>query len=230
MASISGRRQFACLALTILFGAAACTTDQGGYSFLGINQSDQDAVITLDTSGSMPTRLAARTKAGIASGWSYVDGPALIAMDALCSVLGSMPVVGPSTVLIIAADGTLKTDPDRRVFDHATERLVSAQSDWTCQPFRVSNRTNEDVVFRFGDQPRAAVFVPACRDVAFDPSQVQHLATPPPTAVVVRYEFAPGQPALTPTVTITAIGVSIAYLASSSPCRGLAPTSTPDAS
>src|SRR6266487_4410223 len=101
--------------------AAACTTDQGGYVFLGINKSDSYAVITLDSNNPLPIRLPARTRAGVASGWTYGDGRTLTVMDPSCSVLGSKLVVGPSTVLTIAADGTLTTDPDRRVFEGSSE-------------------------------------------------------------------------------------------------------------
>lgn len=226
MTAGSRRLQLVSLAASVVLAAAGCiTTDQGGYGYLGINQTDHDVVITLDSNRSSAVRLSPRTKSGIAFGWSYGDGTTLTVMRSSCSVLGSKPVVGPSTVLTIGADGKLTTDPDRRVFDAAGERLISAESDRTCEPFVVSNRTKQDVVFRFGDRPRHALFVPSCEDMAFDPAHVRPVATPPPTAVEVDYVFEPGQPALMPTVTITAERMSLGYVASSPPCHGLAPTS-----
>lgn len=227
MTAVASRHRVVCLSVAVMLAAGACTTDQGGYGYLGINRSGDDVIITLDAPNSSPTRLPAGTRSGIAFGWTYDDGETLTVMDGACSVLGSTHVVGPSTVLTIGADRTLITDPNRHAFEQATERLISAESDRTCEPFRVWNRTKQDVIFRFGHQPGHELYVPACEDVTFDPAHRQAFPKPRPTAAEFDYEFAPGQPALTPTVTITAGGVSIGYLASSPPCRGLAPTSTP---
>ena len=217
------------MAAAVGLAATACTTDQGGYGFTGINQTDHDVVITLDSNDS-PVRLLARTKAGIAFGWSYLSGGTLTVMDDACSVLGSTSVVGPSTVLTVGDDGTLTTNPDRRAFDAGAERLVSAENDWSCQPFRLSNRTKQDLVFRFGDQPTRAVFVPACGDAAFDPVRVRTRPPTPSSDIEVRYAFPPGQPSLVPTVTITAEQISTGYATPAPPCRGLAPRSTPNPS
>ena len=227
MASPWRRHPLACLAVVVTLTAAACTTDQGGYGFVGINRSDDDVVIRLDTSNPLPIRLPAGTRSGIASGWSYGDGKTLTVMDGACAVLGSAPVVGPSTVLTIGVDGALTTDPDRRTFDRATERLISAESDRTCEPFTVRNRTKQDVIFRFGDQARQELFVPACGDVTFDPAHRETVPSPRPAAVEVHYEFEPGQPAFTPTVTVTTAGISVGSFASPPPCGGAAPALTP---
>lgn len=223
--SISSHDRLTCLtvcALTLL--AAACTTDQGGYGFTAINQSAEDVVIWLDSNDPAITRLPAHTRGGIAFGWTYGNGWTLTVMDDSCAVIGSAPAMGAATVLTIAAGRTLKTDPDRRVFDDSSERLVSGVSDRTCRPLRVSNRTTQDVVFRFGDDFKNRVFVPACGEVALDPAHVDDLPPPPTDAAEVRYAFVPGQAMLTPTFTITSEQVLTGAFPSPPPCQGLAPT------
>lgn len=111
---------------------AACSTDQGGHLFTAINQSDRDLVIQVDAVPPGAILLPAHTRSTLASGWSYIPEWTITVMDTSCAVLGALPVAGPGTVLTIAADGTLKTDADRSVFDKATEQWKTDPGKSSC--------------------------------------------------------------------------------------------------